>query len=114
MPDIDQINLDLDSQEREQVRGVPKKKTPWVVKMDGRAVPFKDPLDIDATVLMTMEDSPGRFFTSAIEKDDDVEYVLNLLGTPGKITGLKLRAIMQGYRTYYGIDEAGNVVASRR
>ena len=114
------INLDLDTIEREHVLGLPQKKKPYIVKVDGRPLHFKDPLEIDAVVLMTMEDSPGRFFRATLSSDaadgeiSDFEHMIVAFETPGKISGLKLRALMQGYRVHYGLDDVGNGVGSRR
>lgn len=109
------VNLDLDTIEREQVRGVPQKKDPYVVRVDGKLLTFKDPLDIDAVVLMTMEDSPARFFRATLDfENGDFDHMDNAWQTPGKVTGLKLRALMQGYRLHYGLDDLGNGAGSRR
>ncbi len=115
------VNLDLDTIEREQVRGLPQKKNPYVVKVDGKALTFADPLDIDAVVLMTMEDSPSRFFRATLSSEvpttggvSDFDHMVAAFETPGKISGLKLRALMQGYRLHYGLDDLGNGAGSRR
>lgn len=115
------INLDLDTIEREQVRGVPQRKPAFIVKVDGKPLVFKDPLDIDAVILMTMEDSPARFFRATLSDEpasegetSDFEHMVRAFETPGKISGLKLRALMQGYRVHYGLDDVGNGVGSRR
>lgn len=114
-PDVDYINLDLDTIEREQVRGAPPRKKPFVVKIDGQPVTFKDPMDIDALQLMTMEESPARFFRATLDRENgDFEHVITAFETPGKISGLKLRALMQGYRVHYGLDDPGNGGGSRR
>jgi hypothetical protein len=117
MPENAVVNLDLDALEREQVRGVPKRRDPYTARIDGRVVAFADPMDIDASVLMVMEETPGRFFKATLSGDgDDSDYahVIEAYQTPGKITGLKLRALMGGYRTYYGLDDPGNEGGSRR
>lgn len=116
-PDVDPgyINLDLDTIEREQVRGIPQRKKAFIVKVDGKPLTFKDPLDIDAVVLMTMEDSPARFFRATLDiENGDFDHMVSAFETPGKISGLKLRALMQGYRLHYGLDDLGNAGGSRR
>lgn len=110
----DYVSFDLDGVEREQVRGVPPKKKPFVAKVDGKLLTFRDPLEVDAVVLMTMEDSPARFFRATLDKEGEFEHMINAFETPGKVSGLALRGLMQGYRVHYGLDDLGNAVGSRR
>jgi hypothetical protein len=112
--DVNVVNLDLDVVERESVRGVPKRKDPYRVKVDGKVLTFADPMEIDAAELMVMEDTPGRFFKATITDDDEYAHMIEVFQTPGKLPGIKLRALMTGYRTYYGLDDPGNVGGSRR
>lgn len=113
-PSADKIQLNLDTLEREQVRGLPKKKPePWRIQLGGKTLTFTDPIEIDAAVLMRMEETPARFFRAALD-DDDFNHVLLQFETPGALPGWKLQAILQGYQDYYGLDSMGNVLSSRR
>lgn len=113
MTDSTQVMLDLDALEREQVRGIQEKKPPYAIKFEGRILTFKDPMDIDAVLLMTMEETPNRFFRTTLSNEDYL-FVADLLATPGKVPAFKLRALMTSYHTYYGLDEAGNGGGSQR
>ena len=114
------VHLDLDSLEREQVDGVPKAKAkPYFIKAGGEVYTFRDAVELNYTVLATMEQTPTQFFRAAI-LDEDGSSIRKFLtwandtgedGTSG-LSGLKLRAIMQGYRDYYGLDKMGNAAGS--
>lgn len=113
-PTPEQVHLNLDTLEREQVRGIPKPKSkPWTITFEGQALSFHDPADIDAAVLMRMEETPTRFFRAALD-DEGFNHVMLQFETPGKLPGWKLQAILQGYQDYYGLDGQGNAVGSRR
>ena len=110
-PSSDEIMLNLDTLEREQVRGVPKKKPkPYRITFLGRALTFEDPLEIASPILMRMEETPERFFAAALSEDDFKHIMLNF----DEIPGWKLQALMQGYQDYYGLDGQGNARGSRR
>lgn len=111
--DTPRVNLDLDTLEREHVRGLPEKKDPFVVNLDGRVVTFKDAVEVDALVLMDLLSSPARFFKGTLD-GDDYRHVMDVYAKPGKLPGWKLNGLMQAYQDYYGLDDQGNVVASRR
>lgn len=111
--DKPRVNLDLDALDREHVRTLPAKKEPFIVRLGGVDVTFKDPVEIDASVLMILFESPIRFFKGTLEPDD-YRHMIDVFNTPGKLPGFKLRALMEQYQDYYGLDEAGNVGASRR
>lgn len=107
------VNLDLDTLDREHVRGLPEKKAPFVVNIEGRPVVFKDAIDVDALILMDLLSSPGRFFKGTLD-GEDYKHVMDVYSKPGKLPGWKLNGLMQSYQDYYGLDEQGNAVASRR
>jgi hypothetical protein len=109
----DDIMLDLDALERDQVRGLQKAKPPFRFKVNGRPVTLADPADIDSLALMTMEETPQRFFRTTCT-DVDYLFMLDVLETPGAFPGYKFRALMQQYHTYYGLDDPGNAGGSRR
>lgn len=115
-PDAPKIALNLDTLTREQVRGVPKKKpVPFAITIEGRDLVFEDPIEVDAPILMRMEETPDRFFKAALRQGDDFEWFMrDVFYEEGKMPGWKLSAIMQGYQDYYGLDGQGNVVGSRR
>lgn len=111
-PSPEKIQLNLDTLEREQVRGLPKKKPePFRITFLGRNLTFEDPLEVPSPILMRMEETPERFFRAALASDDDFTHIMNNFDA---IPGWKLQAIMQGYQDYYGIDSAGNARGSRR
>lgn len=113
-PSPAKIALNLDILEREQVRGVPKRKAdPFAIQIEGRELTFADPLDVDAPVLMRMEETPERFFGAVLEPDD-FDFFMDIYQTPGQMPGWKLSAIMQGYQDHYGLDGSGNARGSRR
>lgn len=110
-PSPDKIMLNLDTLEREQVRGLPKKKPePFRLTFLGRNLTFEDPLEIPSPILMRMEESPERFFRAALDDDDYNHILANFDAIPG----WKLQALMQGYQDYYGLDGQGNARGSRR
>lgn len=114
-PSPEQVMLNLDTLEREQVRGVPKPKPiPFSIQVEGRKLVFEDPIEIDAPILMRMEETPERFFRAALPKDDADWFLEDVFYEPGKMPGWRLSAIMQGYQDYYGLDGQGNVRGSRR
>jgi len=122
-PSPEQVTLNLATLEREQVRGVPKPKPkPFSIGMpvdhekpegEQRSIIFEDPAEIDAAILMRMEETPGRFFAAALEADD-YNFMMIQFETRGALPGWKLQAILQGYQDYYGMDSQGNVRGSRR
>lgn len=113
-PSPAQVKLNLDTLEREQVRGLPKKKPePYTVEIGGRVLVFTDPIEIDAAILMRMEETPGRFFSAALS-GEDLAHMLKVFETEGALPGWKLQALLQGYQDYYGLDSMGNVLSSRR
>lgn len=109
------IQLNLDTLTREQVRGVPKPKAePFAIQIDERVLVFEDPIEIDAPVLMRMEETPERFFRAALTPEDFDWFMNDVFYEPGKMPGWRLSAIMQGYQDHYGLDGQGNVRGSRR
>lgn len=111
-PSPEKIQLNLDSLEREQVRGLPKKKPePFRITFLGKTLTFEDPLEVPSPVLMHMEDTPEQFFRAALTDDDELVHILNNFD---QIPGWKLQALMQGYQDYYGLDGRGNARGSRR
>jgi hypothetical protein len=113
-PTPEQVTLNLDTLEREQVRGVPKPKAkPFTITFEEKVLAFEDPAEIDAAILMRMEETPHRFFRAALD-DEGFNHVMLQFETPGKLPGWKLQAILQGYQDYYGVDGQGNVRGSRR
>jgi len=109
------IQLNLDTLTREQVRGVPKPKPePFAISIEGRPLVFIDPIEIDAPVLMRMEETPERFFRAALSTEDADWFLNDVFFEPGKMPGWRLSAIMQGYQDYYGLDAQGNARGSRR
>lgn len=113
-PSKSKIHLNLDTLEREQVRGLPAPKAdPWTITFEGQELHFTDPAEIDAAILMRMEETPARFFRAALD-DEGFNHVMKQFETKGKLPGWKLNAILQGYQDYYGLDGMGNVVGSRR
>lgn len=111
--DKPRVNLNLDTLDREHVRTLPPKKPPFVVTVDGRDLVFADPVEIDASVLMLLFETPSRFFKGTLESED-FRHMMDVFNTPGKLPGYRLRALMEQYQDYYGLDDAGNVSASRR
>lgn len=112
------VHLDLDALERESVRDLPKaKKDPYFVVAGGKRITFRDPVELNYTVLATLEQTPGRFFKAAIADPDEYKHFVEWAndrgdtGTQG-LNGFKLRALTKGYRDYYGLDELGNVAGS--
>lgn len=110
-PSTETIQLNLDSIEREQVRGIPKPKAkPFAVSFLGTTLVFEDPLEIAAPILMRMEETPERFFRAAL---NDVHFE-HIMANFDELPGWKLQALMQGYQDYYGLDGQGNARGSRR
>lgn len=112
------VHLDLDALERESVQGLPKKKKdPYFVVAGGKRITFRDAVELNYTVLATMEETPGRFFRAAIADKAELSHFLNWANDAGEdntsgLSGVKLRALMEGYRDYYGLDKMGNAVGS--
>ena len=112
------VHLDLEHLERESVLGLPEaKRDPFVVSIPGRTVEFRDAIELNHLLLAQMEQTPLRFFKAAIAKDEDYKAFVqwaNSAGPDGKagLSGFKMRALMDGYRDYYGLDKAGNVLGS--
>lgn len=115
---VSKIHLDLDALERESVVGLPEaKRIPFTVNANGRPVEFRDAIELNHMLLATMEQTPIRFFKAAIADKDDYSHFVNWAnsgGDDGKrgLTGFKMRALMDGYRDYYGLDKAGNAIGS--
>lgn len=110
-PTPEKIQLNLDTLEREQVRGLPAKKVePFRIVFDGKMLTFEDPLEIAAPILMRMEETPERFFRAALDNEDFAHIMVNF----GKLPGWKLQALLQSYQDYYGLDGQGNAIGSRR
>lgn len=115
---VSKVHLDLDALEREQVFGLPEaQREPYTVNAGGRAIPFRDPVELNHLILAQMEQTPLRFFKAVIEDKDDYQHFVrwaNDAGPDGKkgLAGFKLRALMEGYRDYYGLDKMGNVAGS--
>ncbi len=112
------VHLDLDTLEREQVAGIPKKKAnPFYVTANGRRITFRDAVELNHLILATMEDTPQRFFKAAIADKDELQHFLSWANDSGEdgragLTGIKLRGLLQGNRDYFGLDKMGNVVGS--
>lgn len=111
--DQPRVNLDLDTLDREHVRTLPAKKDPFVVRLDGKELTLADPVELDAKVLMNLFESPIRFFKGTLNEEQFIVF-FDAFNTPGVLPGFKLRALMEQYQDYYGLDDAGNVGASRR
>jgi hypothetical protein len=110
-PTPEDVMLNLDTLEREQVRGVPKPKAkPYSTMFLGKRIIFEDPLEIASPVLMRMEETPERFFRAALS-DADFQHMMSNFD---ELPGWKLQALMQGYQDYYGLDGQGNARGSRR
>jgi hypothetical protein len=107
------VNLDLDALDREHVRTLPVKKDPFVVLLGGKEIVFADPVELDASVLLLLFETPLRFFKGTLDSDD-YKHMMDMFNTPKKLPGYKMRALMEQYQDYYGLDDAGNVNASRR
>jgi len=110
MAESTKINLDLDSLEREDVAGLPDVTEPYAVTFEGRRLEFADPSTLPYETLMLMDSHPSRFFRATLSDDDYAHFTKH----SRKLVGYKLRALMTGYQTHYGVDELGNVVNSRR
>lgn len=108
--------LDLTSLDRETVDpGYEKEK--FVVRVgdadDNLLIEFTDPQELPWDVVVTMDQTPRRFFTTAIEDAEQKAFILDL----ERNKALKLwqmKYLMEQYRAHYGIDVEGNAVASRR
>lgn len=110
-PTREKIQLNLDTLEREQVRGLPKPKAePFTVVFLGETLVFIDPLEIASPILMRMEETPERFFRAALDDEGFNHIIRNF----DEVPGWKLQALLQGYQDYYGLDGQGNVSGSRR
>lgn len=112
------VHLDLDALERESVQGLPKKKKdPYFVVAGGKRITFRDAVELNYAILANMEETPGRFFRAAIKDKGELTHFLGWANDSGEddtggLSGVKLRALMQGYRDYYGLDKMGNAVGS--
>lgn len=110
-PTPEDIELNLDTLEREQVRGLPKPKAkPFAVTFEGKRLVFEDPLEIPSPILMRMEETPETFFSAALDKEGFEHIMLHF----DRMPGWKLQALMQRYQDYYGLDGQGNARGSRR
>lgn len=107
------VNLDLDALDREHVRSLPPPKEPFTARIGGQELTFKDASEIDSLVLMTLLDTPSNFFKGTLS-EDDYKHMMDVYRTPGALPGFRLRALMDGYQEYYGLDDRGNVTGSRR
>lgn len=106
------IQLNLDTLDREQVVGVPSKRPDlFTVTFGGKQISFEDPAELPWDIIARMDETPTRFFRTTITDEDQLKH-FQLHSS--KLVGWKLRALMEAYRDYYGIDEQGNVVGSRR
>lgn len=100
--------LSLDNLDREAV-DPGYQKEPFVIEIGGKDVTFTDPQELPWDVVVTMDDTPRRFFRAAIADIDEQKHVVK--------TELKLwqmKYLMEQFRDHYGIDLQGNDVASRR
>lgn len=105
------VHLNLDSLDRERVVGVPDKKTdPYVVTFAGRELTFADASELPYETVLNMDTHPTIFFRSTLSEEDYAFFREH----SRQLKGWQLRALMDGYRGYYGLDEQGNVVGSRR
>ncbi len=108
--------LDLTTLDREVVEpGYEREK--FAIKIgseeENLVIEFTDPQELPWDVVVTMDQTPRRFFSVAVEDDDQKRFILRL----DKDKALKLwqmRYIMEQYRAHFGIDAEGNAVASRR
>jgi len=110
------VHLNLDSLEREDVRGLPAKKEPFAVVFGGKRFEFADAVEVNYLILATMNDTPNRFFRAALSEEDYKAFVKVAQPNPGQskggLDGIKLRGLMDSYRQHYGLDEGGNFVGS--
>lgn len=102
--------IDLDALDREVVDpGYRREKIGFNIK--GMQVYLTDPKELPWDVVVTMDETPRRFFATAIEDQEQKRHMLDL-ETPVKMW--QLQYIMEQYRAHYGIDSQGNAVGSRR
>lgn len=111
--------LDLTSLDREVVdQGY--EKTPFQFKIKGpdedepRIITLVDPKELAWEVVVTMDETPRRFFQVAIPEADDRKFMLRINGDAAVFPLWMLQHVMEQYREHYGIDSQGNAVASRR
>lgn len=100
--------LSLDNLDREVV-DPGYQKEPFVIEIGGMDVTFTDPQELPWDVVVTMDDTPRRFFRAAIA---DIEQQKHTLKAELKLWQMKF--LMEQFRDHYGIDLQGNDVASRR
>jgi len=116
MPSNDSRVLDLTNLDREVVEpGYEREK--FRIKVgdsdESMLIEFTDPQELPWDVVVTMDSTPRRFFSVAIEDPDQKTFILRL----DRDKALKLwqmKYIMTEYRSHFGIDAEGNDVASRR
>jgi len=108
--------IDLTTLDREQVEpGYEREK--FAIKLGDPENPtqieFTDPQELAWDVVVTMDETPRRFFSTAIEDEEQRAFILRL----DRSQALKLwqmKFIMEKYREHFGIDLSGNAVGSRR
>lgn len=96
-----QVTLDLDNVEREETY------KPFVVNVDGKAITFTDPAEIDWKDLLDIEE-PAQFLRHAVSAEDRAHL------KQADIPGWKFKLLMESYTNHYGLDlSRGNGIASR-
>lgn len=104
--------LDLDSLDRETVEpGYQRDK--FVTKVNDMEIAFTDPKELPWDVVVTMDQTPRRFFSTAIEDPEQRRHMLQIEGEKA-LKLWKLQYLMEQYRNHFGIDAEGNAVGSRR
>lgn len=93
LPDLSVV-LDLDTETR------PEKdiKPPFVVKVGGKAVTFKDPGEIDWRVLATV-DTPADLVRVSLSSEDREHLTSQVL------EGWKFNRLMDSYYQHYDMEE---------
>lgn len=111
--------IDLTSLDREAVEPGYQRE-PFVVNIGSEDAPeeamevtFSDPKELPWDVVVTMDETPRRFFATAVADREQRAHILSL-DSDKALKLWQLQYIMNEYRKHYGIDRAGNDVASRR
>jgi hypothetical protein len=94
------ISINLDTLEREV------EPEPFVAVLDNHRYVMADAFDIDWKVLALAERDTRTFFKAVLSTED----FKRITGT--NLPGWKLRALMDAYRTHFGLVETGESSAS--
>jgi hypothetical protein len=100
------IAINLASLDREDAPAKPFVVSGPKGEHENETVTFTDPSDLEWEVLLVI-DRPVEFLRHVLSEQDRKTF------KSWRLPGWQMRAVMQDFQTYYGLDKLGNGDASR-